>query len=106
MAMSTVNSASGVIVSLKKEKNVCKKAHQDINIMAKRQNVWKMGVWYEKWGKEWCEKWDRKCIRNRILKKRVGSLALSNTLSTTTCGQKNGEKTEPKNGDNLSTKRG
>ena len=28
----------------------------------------------------------RKCIRNRVLKRRVG-LALSDTLSTPTCGQ-------------------
>ena len=36
-------------------------------------------------------------IQNRILKRRVG-LALSDTLSSPTCGQQNGEKIEPKRG--------
>ena len=47
----------------------------------------------------------RKCIRNGVLKRRVG-LALSDTLSTPTGGQKNGEKIKPKNGENFGTKTG
>ena len=47
----------------------------------------------------------RKCIRNGVLKRRVG-LALSDTLSTQTCGQKKGEKFEPQNGENFDTKTG
>ena len=47
----------------------------------------------------------RKCIRNGVLKRRVG-LALSDTLSTPTGGQKNGEKIKPKNGENFGTKMG
>ena len=39
----------------------------------------------------------RKCIRNGVLKRRVG-LAISDTLSTPTGGQKNGKKIKPKNG--------
>ena len=47
----------------------------------------------------------RKCIRNGVLKRRVG-LALSDTLSTPTGGQKKGEKIKPKNGENFGTKMG
>ena len=47
----------------------------------------------------------RKCIRNGVIKRRVG-LALSDTLSTPTGGQKNGEKIKPKNGENFGTKTG
>ena len=47
----------------------------------------------------------RKCIRNGVLKRRVG-LALSDTLSTPTGGQKNGEKIKPKNGENFGTNTG
>ena len=48
----------------------------------------------------------RKCIRNGVLKRRVG-LALSDTLSTPTGGQKNGEgKLKPQNGENFRTKKG
>ena len=47
----------------------------------------------------------RKCIRNGVLKRRVG-LALSDTLSTPTGGQKNGEKIKPQNGENFGTKTG
>ena len=39
-----------------------------------------------------------KCIRNQVLKRRVGGLALSDTLSTPTSGQKNGGKIKPKTG--------
>ena len=41
--------------------------------------------------------WVRKCIRNGVLKRRLG-LALLDTLSTPTGGQKNGKKIKPKNG--------
>ena len=47
----------------------------------------------------------RKCIQNGVLKRRVG-LALSDTLSTPTGGQKNREKNKPKNGENFGTKTG
>ena len=47
----------------------------------------------------------RKCIRNGVLKRRVG-LALSDTLSTPTGGQKNGGKIKPKYGENFGTKTG
>ena len=47
----------------------------------------------------------RKCIQNGVLKRRVG-FAVSDTLSTPTCGQKNGEKIKPQNGENFGTKMG
>ena len=47
----------------------------------------------------------RKCIQNGFLKRRV-ELALLDTLSTPTGGQKNGENIKPKNGDNFGTKTG
>ena len=47
----------------------------------------------------------RKCIQSGVLKRRV-VLALSNTLSTPTGGQKKGEKIKPKNGENFGTKMG
>ena len=42
----------------------------------------------------------RKCIRNGVLKRRVG-LALSDTLSNPTGGQKKGGEIKPKNGENF-----
>ena len=45
----------------------------------------------------------RKCIQNEVIKRRVG-LALLDTLSTPTGGQKNGGKIKPKNGENFGTK--
>ena len=45
----------------------------------------------------------RKCIRNRVLKRRV-ELALSDTLSNPTGGQKNGGEIKPKNGEIFGTK--
>ena len=47
----------------------------------------------------------RKSIQNGVLKRRVG-LALSDTLSTPTGGQKNGEKINPKTWENFGTRKG
>ena len=43
------------------------------------------------------------CQRNGVLKRRAG-FAVSDTLSSPTEGQKNGEKIKPKNGENFGTK--
>ena len=62
----------------------------------------KNGVWNSRNG---MKNGGRKHIRNGVFKRRVG-LALSDTLSTPTCGQKNGEKLNPKSVKILVQKRG